>query len=116
MGGQEWDAIVTNALQGSGVDGTMMLGGSAHPVAVPFGLPALMTALLHFVAPDAPGQLRVYTYDVLHIGCLLEVRGARALQELPEQLTQLAQGLGVKLRLFCTGSSSSVQLTLPMAA
>ncbi len=115
VGSQSWDGVVTGALDASGVDGTVMLGGSTRPVEVPMGLPALVSALLHFLAPEAPRRIRVYTYEVFEVGNLLEVRGARLLNALPEQLTELAEQLGVKLNLFRLAGSSAVLLTLPTA-
>lgn len=112
-GGRGWDGMVNGALESSGVDGTVMLGGGTRPVSIPFGLQALMSALLHFVAPEAPRRLRVYTYDVHDVGAVLEVRGGRPLSALPEQLTSLSAQLGVKLNLYRIGSSSAVMLTLP---
>ncbi len=114
-GVQSWDGVVTGALDTSGVDGTVMLGSSMRPVEVPPGLPALMSALLHFIAPEAPRRLRVYTYDVFKVGSLLEVRGARLLNSLPDQLTELAEQLGIKLNHFRLAGSSAVLLTLPVA-
>ena len=114
-GGQQWDEVVTAALTASGVDGTVLLSGSTHRVRVPFGLPALMSAVLHFVAPEAPRRLRVYTYDVLHVGSLLEIRGARELTALPAALVDLAAELGVTLNFSQLSGSSSVLLTLRAA-
>jgi hypothetical protein len=116
MGGQQWDAVVSGALTSSGIDGTMMLGGNARPVSIPFGLPALMGALLHFVAPAAPRRLRVYTYAVPGVGCLLEMRGARELASLPASMLTLAQNLGVQLTFSLLPGSCAVQLTLPPLA
>ncbi len=115
ISGQQWDGVVSDALASSGVDGTVMLAANAHAVAIPFGLPALISGLLHFVAPEAPHQLRVYTYEVLNVGCLLEVRGGRELTSLPEQLTELATRMGVRLHFFRQAKSSSVLLNLPTA-
>jgi hypothetical protein len=110
--GQQWDAIVTRALDASGIDGTVTLGGSTHPVTVPFGLPALMTALVQFMAPETPARLRVYAW-VRDIGCLLEVCGGRELAFLPDQLNELAERLGVQLNFIRLPSSCAVLLTLP---
>ena len=114
VGAQKWDALVKGALAASGVDGMAILSGGPHERPVPHGLPALISALLHFLAPELPRRMRVYTYDLLHVGSLLEVRGARPLAALPDPLVALAEELGVTLNLHPAGARSSVLLTLPV--
>jgi hypothetical protein len=111
-GEQQWDDVVAAALAASGVNGTVVLSGSRHRISVPFGLSALLSAVLHFVAPSVPRRLRIYTYDVLHIGSLLEVRGARELAALPSALVKIAADLGLTVNLSPLAGSSSVLLTL----
>ncbi len=112
-GGQGWDDVVSRAVDASSVEATVSLGGRAGRIEVPFGLPALLSALLHFVAPPAPAQLRIYTWDVLGLGALLEVRGARELESLPGAMHSLAAQVGVKLQFSKQLNSASVLLTLP---
>lgn len=114
VGTQKWDALVKGALAASGVDGTALLSAGPHERPVPHGLSALISALLHFLAPELPRRMRVYTYDLVHVGSLLEVRGARALTALPDPLLELAGQLGVTLNFHRQGSASSVMLTLPV--
>ena len=52
-------------------------GAKARPV--PHGLAALMSALLHFLAPELPRRMRLYTYDHAAAGCdARSARGPRA--------------------------------------
>ena len=113
-GTQQWDAVVQRAIATSGVEGTAIFDGGNRTRDLPHGLPALMSALLHFLAPELPRRMRVYTYDLLHVGSLLEVRGARPLAALPDPLVALAEELGVTLNLHPAGATSSVLLTLPV--
>lgn len=113
---QGWDALVQGAITTSGVDGVFILDGGRQPQAVPHGLQALMSALLHFLAPEAPRRMRVYTYDMLNVGALMEVRGARLLSGLPDQLVDLGKQLGVRIHFHQHAGSSSVLVTLPVVA
>lgn len=114
VGTQGWDALVQTAITNSGVDGIFILDGGAKVRAVPHGLQALMSALLHFLAPEAPRRMRVYTYDMANVGALMEVRGARPLKGLPDQLVELGTQLGVTIHFHQHAASSSVLVTLPV--
>lgn len=113
VGAQGWDALVSQAIASSGVEGTAILDGGSRVRAVPHGLPALMSALLHFLAPELPRRMRLYTYDLRGVGAMLEVRGARELTGLPQQLVDLGKRFGVRITFHRYGQASSVLLTLP---
>ncbi len=113
VGTLSWDALVQNAIATSGVDGMAILDTGVRPRPVPHGLPALISALLHFLAPELPRRMRLYTYDVPGSGAVLEIRGARLLSGLPAELFALGQDLGVRIAFHRYGGSSSVLLTLP---
>lgn len=113
VGTQGWDALVKQAIATSGVEGTAIYDGGARVRRIPHGLPALMSALFHFLAPELPRRMRMYTYDLTGVGAMLEVRGARELSGLPQQLIDLANRFGVRLTFHRYGGTSSVLLTLP---
>jgi hypothetical protein len=112
--GIDLNGIVRYALESSGVAGQLVLDAEENVEPSPYHLMDLIGALIFLLAPEAPGQLRLYTYDALHVGCL-ELRGARAISALPPALVTEAARLGVKLQLARQGFRCTVLMTVPSA-
>ena len=112
-GAQGWDDSVVAAILSSGVDASVLLGSCSKRVSIPDGLDGLMSALLQFIAPEAPSFLRVYTYDVRNLGSVLEIGGARQLSSLPDQMIEQAGQMGLKVKLTPQPTACAVMVTLP---
>ncbi len=109
-----FNEIIRCAFENSDLTGMLVLEAE-HPVAhEPYLLIALVGELINQLAPEAPGELKLFTYDALGFGCA-EIRGARPMEQLPAALVEDARAAGVKLQLVSRSSSCSVLLSVPSA-
>ena len=107
-----FNEIVRVAFEGTHLTGRLVLEAEDPVAPEPYLLIALVGAVINALAPDAPGELKLFTYDALGFGCA-EIRGARPMRALPAMLVEDARRVGVKLQLVSRSGSSSVLLTVP---
>lgn len=121
MGGMEcepavaFNEIVRTAFENTRHTGMLVLEAEDPVAHEPHLLIALVGALINELAPDAPNELKLYTYDALGFGCV-ELRGARPMAVLPAALVADAESIGVNLQLVPRVGCSSVLLTVPSAS
>ena len=122
-GGMEYEApvvssdlngIVGYAFEASGVGGATTLEAEDPVVHSAYELIGLLGSVFLLVAPPAPQQMRVLTYDALNHGCV-EIRGARALSVLPRSILEHARAIDVRLQLVRTSDGCSVLFAVSTA-
>ena len=109
-----FNEIVRCAFESTGLTGMLVLQAEDPVAHEPYELIDLVGELISVMAPDAPGELKLYTYDALGFGCV-ELRNGRSIATLPASLTSAAEKLGVRLQLVPRPGRCSVLLTVPSA-
>ena len=107
-----FNEIVRCAFENTSHTGMLVLEAEDPVAHAPYLLIAFVGALINQLAPEAPGELRLFTYDALGFGCA-EIRGARPMSELPAALLEDARLAGVTVQLVSRSTSCSVLLSVP---
>jgi hypothetical protein len=106
-----FNEIVRVAFENTLQTGMLLLEAEDPVGQEPYLLIGLLGAVLAQLAPEAPAELQLYTYDALGFGCA-EIRGCRSTKALPEALVADARAIGVRLTLVSRGDRSSVLVSV----